>query len=198
MPSKLFKFIWKLHPIVLGIFFMVTPLFFMVFFSIVSFIAIILEKPEPNQNLMGIGILIVMAIYLVWSKNVSVFFNEKMVKPSPISTEWYMRSYWYLIAYLFLETITKTPLGYLETEITPALYVLIYIIVTISRLLAFLAFIHTNLFTAQVVWSIEKGKRVTMGESLSYATYMWVFPIGIPLLQHKLKKKPKVTRTSAK
>ena len=198
MPSRLFKFIWKLHPVVLGILLMVTPLFFMVFFSIISFIAIILEKPEPNQNLMAIGVLIVMVVYLVWSKNVSVFFNQKMVKPSPISTEWYMRSYWYFSIYLFLETITKTPLGYIEVEITPTLYILSYAVVTIIRLFAFLAFIHINLFTAQVVWSIEKGKRVTMGESLLYAMYMWVFPIGIPLLQHKLKKKPKVIRTSTK
>ncbi len=156
------------------------------------------DTPEPSDWIMVLGLLMIYVVYLIWSKNVAVFFNQKLVKPSPISVTWYMRSYWYLVIYLFLEIITKIPLVNTDFLVSETMYLLMFFGAAFIRFLALVAFIHTNFFTAQVVMSIEKGKRVTMSDSLLYAMYMWVFPIGIPMLQHKLKNKPKKETSSFK
>ncbi len=191
MPSRIFKFIWKLHPIALGLLMVFIIFFFFALNVIVGIFSFFANTPEPGDRIMIIGPFLIYAIYLIWSRNVAVFFNQKLVKPSPIPITWYMRSYWYLIIYVFLETITKTPLGDTDLKVSETTYLVLLLVAMFIRFLALIAFIYTNLFTAQVVMSIEKGKRVAMSDSLLYAGYMWAFPIGIPMLQHKLKKKSK-------
>jgi hypothetical protein len=166
--------------------------------GVVVVFSIFADTPDPGDSIMALGILIVFAIYLIWSKNVAVFFNQKLVKPSPIPITWYMRSYWYLIVYVFLEVITKTPLGNTGLKVSETTYLVLLLIAMFIRFLALIAFIYTNLFTGKVVMSIEKGYKVSAIDSLQYTICMWVFPIGIPILQYKLKKKPKKTNMSSK
>lgn len=198
MPSRIFKFIWKLHPVVLGILLMFIPFIFMIFYAIWVMYSVIANKAEPSSNIMGIGVLIVIVIYLIWSKNVAVFFNQKLMKPSPIPVKLYMVSYWYLIVYLFLETITKLPFIDTNFKVNETVYLLLLLAVTFIRFLGLVSYMYTCLFTAKIVMSIEKGKEVSIIDSAAYAICMWVFPIGIPILQYKLKKNPKKIHTSSK
>lgn len=188
MPSRIFRYIWKLNPIVLGLLMVFIPFAFMIFYAILTLYRILVEKPEPNLNMIGIGVLIVFIIYLIWSKNVAVFFNQRLVKPFPVSTKFYKWSFWYLVVYLFLETITKTSFINTNFKVNETTYLLLSLTVSFIRFLALIAYIHTNLFTGKIVMSIEKGKEVTIIDSLAYGVCLWVFPLGIPILQYRLKK----------
>jgi hypothetical protein len=188
MINRLIDRVLNAKPVNIGLLLLLMPFITGIVNAILALILLFMGY-EFIIHPFSIAIAIDVIVYFLWIWGIAVKKNNEQLPELQIETRWFKVCFWVFFSYCLLSfvlaiNLESIPKGfYLDNDIISALE-------TISGfygLAVFVSYGYLALFTAKVIRTMERKHEATMADSFPYAFMVWVFPIGIPLLQAKLK-----------
>ncbi len=184
MLKKYHLFILNLHSFKMVLLFILMPLIVLT----VEFIAKLVSffggfHYTFSMSYIVIGVMVF--LYASWLYSIAVYLNKRCFG-NAIAVTWFKIALGIFIGYFLIIVIINC-----ISIFSPDLYIPESVfgpILTLYTLVTFFSYGYLSLFTAKVIKSVELNTVVSMSSSLEIAPLIWVFPIGIPVLQSKIKR----------
>jgi hypothetical protein len=142
--------------------------------------------------ILGVAITIMVCVQLLWLWGICV--QNRLKVPFETNTFWFRIAFWVYFSYCIFGFIVNINGGrlnevrYVDDDIIGFLNTL----AAIYGLAVLVSFGYISIFTAKILASSIDGVALTSSNYFQYAPMIWVFPIGIPLLQSKIQGKPTI------
>ena len=184
--KKIFRWFISLNPIKIGLLLMLVP-FVAAFLEIIIVFTSIFLDTKLNIALFKLSISFVQTIFLIWIWTVSVIINREKLKEG---SSLFKKVFIFYLIYVIIDFVINLGIGiekaggYVDNDIIA----LISIAVSIYYLLLFASFIYLVFYTGKIVHLLTLEQPNKYSNRFSYFLLMFIFPLGIPILQSKIQQ----------
>ena len=183
--KHIFKWVIRLSPIQIGLFLLLVPFLSGLLGALISLLSVFLDF-EFEVPLFQIGLFIMHAIFMLWIWTISVVINAKTIA---IPSLLFKISFFFYLIYRVTDFLISLQLDvfqkgwYFDTNTID----LIEMATAIYGLFVMLAYLYLAFFTGKVLTNTTLSKPQELMQTLPKFLAVFVFPIGIPLLQSQIQ-----------